>query len=315
MGTGAGDRAASARIVRALRDALGRGEPLGYEQLARAAGCTARTVRNYVEDAERTLGIGVQKERGANRTVRVRARPAADRVTIESVGLAVAREMLRGIFPVEGTRLEAPSAPMPLQIVVAARGAYQYREEHKRALLRWLNAAQARPRRAVRFAYTKPETRGRRATADRVVWPLGIVVRDLARVYLAGMPEEATDRADVRTYALERASDMRMLAPSAASAAPPGIEGARVVDAIDWPFSIYPPEADGVMVHVRFTPEQAPHVEGRLWHRTQRVSRRRDGSLDVRFGPANRGEVEAWVRQWGRGAMVFRDDRPRRGNQ
>jgi hypothetical protein len=284
-----------------------------YEELAQAARCTARSVRNYLDDARRTIGAPVERVRGADRTVRVLLRASEESVTIEHIGRTLAREMLRGIFPVAGTALERSGKPPRTQVVVAVRGAYQYDELHMRALRRWLDASQARPRRAARFTYAGRETR------ERVVWPVGIVVRDLARVYLAGVPEEADDGRDVRTYALERVlvrgagvRGPQVLSGSSAGVPPDGVDSARIVDAIDLPFSIYPPDVDGVMVHVRFTPDQARYVEGRLWHVTQRVRRLHDRSLDVRFGPANLDEAAAWVRQWGDGASTIGDERLRR---
>jgi predicted DNA-binding transcriptional regulator YafY len=226
--------------------------------------------------------------------------------TIEQIGRALSREMLRGIFPVAGTALERRGKPPRTQVVVAVRGAYQYEEQHMRILRRWLDASQARPRRAVRFSYAG------RKTGKRVVWPLGIVLRDLARVYLAGVPEDADSGRDVRTYALEHVlvgsnGALPLDAVSASRPPPEGMDGARVTDAIDLPFSIFPPEVDGVMVHVRFAVDQARYIERRLWHRTQRVRRLRDGSIDIRFGPANAEEAAAWIRQWGPGVQVLGD--------
>jgi hypothetical protein len=234
-------------------------------------------------------------------------------VTIEQIGRGLARELLRGIFPVAGTALERASKPARTQIVVAVRGAYEYEEAHMRMLRKWLDASQARPRRAVRFTYAGKETR------ERVAWPLGIVVRDLARVYLAGVPEEAEHGDDVRTFALEHVLTggngvraPQVVVGSAASAPPAGLDAARIVDAIDLPFSMFPADADGVMAHVRFPAQQARYVEGRRWHRTQEVRRNGDASVDLRFGPANLDEVAAWVRQWGRGVRVLGDESLRR---
>ena len=56
---------------------------------------------------------------------------------------------------------------------------------------------------------------------------------------------------------------------------------------------------------VRVCAEQAPYIVGRRWHSRQKIRRFRDGEVEIRFGPANRREVEAWVRQWGDGVLEW----------
>jgi hypothetical protein len=294
-------RDVSASITRRLLEALDTGVPLTRNELAERAGCSARTVHNYVADAERALGLRVRRERGEDRVVRFVADPGSAAATIEQLAHALAHEMLRRVFPVAGTRFgrRAPTRP---QLVVSVRGTYTYEERHLRVLRRWLQAASSRPRRGLRFGY--------RDKSELVAWPVGIVVRDLARVYLAGVPEHAERGQDIRTYALER---LRLdSAVSFMEGEPPeGIESARIVDAIDDPFSIFPPTDDGVMAHLRFARDEALYILGRTWHRTQKVEQRRDGAVDMTFGPADLGETAAWVRQWGAGVRVLGDKRLR----
>jgi len=189
-----------------------------------------------------------------------------------------------------------------VQVVVMARGAIAYTERHLRALRRWVGAAALRPRRAVLFQYEGSSS----GAGLRVVWPLGIVVRDLARVYLAGVPAEAESARDVRTYGLERialhdSQSALEVASVADSGSPPaGLDEVHIRDGLDVPFSVFPPnEGDLVHLEARFCREQARHIDGRIWHSRQKVTRHRDGTLTIAFGPCNRGEAEAWLRQWG----------------
>jgi hypothetical protein len=296
-------RDVSAGIIRRLREALEGGVPLTRTELAERARCSERTVHNYVVESERALGLRVRRERGADKAVRFVA-DVADTATIEQLGHALAHEMLRRVFPIEGTKFEHRGLSRS-QLLVSVRGTYVYDERHLRALRRWLQAASSKPRRAVRFGYRDGE--------QIVAWPIGIVVRDLARVYLGGVPASAERGTDVRTYALERIGLEAPLAFVDGGEPPTGIEAARIADGIDDPFSMFPPTHNGTMVHVRFAPTEAPYVLGRRWHRTQRVVQLRDGSVDMRFGPADLDEAAAWVRQWGTGVRVVGDRRLRAG--
>lgn len=229
--------------------------------------------------------LRVIRERGPDRRVRVRVDEDST-ATIEELGRVLAKEMLRRVFPMAGTALErVPNRPKAA-VIVAVRGAYEYEELHLRVLRDWLNAASGRPRREVRFEYEGVET------GLRVAWPLGIVVRDLARVYLLGVPSEAANANDVRTRALERVLSKRIdVLPLKDSGRPPkGIDSAPIEDSMDLPFSISPGErcpraralhARAGEVHSR--PEMAPEsadqeAEGWVAGRAVRAGRRRRGT-------------------------------------
>ena len=129
-----------------------------------------------------------------------------------------------------------------------------------------------------------------------------------------GVPAEADSGRDVRTYALERlglsgrGKSVESLAVADSDRPPKGLDVARIEDAADLPFSMYPAEAENAAhVHVRFAPEQARFVFGRRWHTNQTMRWRRDGGLDIRFGPADVREAAGWIRQWGRGVTVLGD--------
>ncbi|MCC6216467.1 MAG: WYL domain-containing protein [Polyangiaceae bacterium] len=303
-------RAARARVALGLREALLSGRALTYGELAGELGCSQRTVRNLLDAAPEALGCSVRRERGPRGVVRVRVVEPDGRETVEQLAQALARTLLRRIFPVAGTSLGARAQPGRAQVVVAVRGAHRYGERQLSALRAWLVAAADRPRVAVRFDYDGTE-RG-----ERIVWPLGVVVRDLARVYVAGVPEGAASARDVRTYALERlvlparGAGVERVPPGAAGAPPRGIERAVIEHAVDLPFSLFPAEGRAaVHVRVRFTAEQARHVRGRVWHRRQRERVLRSGELELEFGPADLGEALAWARQWGPSVTVLGDRR------
>jgi len=109
-------RARSAKIVRGLRAALETGAERSYEELARAAQCSPRTVRKYLKDAPSTLGLEVATRRGPDREVLVRAIvQGAEDKTVEELATAVAREVLQPLFPIAGTELGRASGTGGLQ--------------------------------------------------------------------------------------------------------------------------------------------------------------------------------------------------------
>ena len=288
-------RAASARIVASLQASLEGGAWLSTADLAKRAGCTDRAVRNYLAEAEQALGFAVERSAAAGGRVRYR-KAAAHSATIEQVGLLLGKEMLKNFFPVDGTSLARRSPAGHAEIVIAVRGAAVYEAKHKSALRRWLALAEARPRRALVFDYRATDGR----SAPRFVWPIGLLVRDLAQVYLVGVPVDAERPTDTRTYLLSRVQALpRVVPPAEAGEPPPWVDSASVRDVTDLPFSVVPPTHDPVNVDVTLSASQAEYLLGRVWHTDQRLTRRPDGALRVRFGPVDRGEAEAWVRTWG----------------
>lgn len=187
------------------------------------------------------------------------------------------------------------------QVVLSVRGVYVYGEPHLRVLRAWLRAAERIPRQAVRFRYDAAG--GRRG--DRTVWPLGILVKDATRVYLAGTPTDDEDGRDVRTFALEsvvlpRAGQALLVVhPSESGPPPPNIEAAVIDEAIDSPFSAAraSPETS-VHVRVRFTPVVARYIVGRRWHKRQRVRKLADGGVELAFGPVDKVEALSWIASW-----------------
>ena len=179
------------------------------------------------------------------------------------MALVVARALLRGIFPIEGTKLDEATEASRAQVVLSVRGVYAYGESHLRVLRSWLREAHRRPRRAVRFGYDAATSR--RGDA----WPLGIVVKDATRVYLAGTPTDADDGRDVRTFALEgvvlqkQGPTVRVLSTLDSGPPPSNLDAAVIDEAIDSPFSITRPSPEnGVHVRVTFSPVVARYIVG-----------------------------------------------------
>lgn len=58
-------------------------------------------------------------------------------------------------------------------------------------------------------------------------------------------------------------------------------------------------------VRLRFTRDQAPYVRERQWHKHQKISERKDGSLELAFKANHLFEVARWVLSWGAAVKVL----------
>lgn len=58
-------------------------------------------------------------------------------------------------------------------------------------------------------------------------------------------------------------------------------------------------------VQIEFVREHAPYVEEREWHPTQKIKKRRDGSLVLSLKVNHLFELKRWVLSWGRGVKVL----------
>lgn len=57
-------------------------------------------------------------------------------------------------------------------------------------------------------------------------------------------------------------------------------------------------------VKIRFSPDQAPYIEERTWHPSQKIEKRADGSIDLTMRVANLWEIKRWLIGYGADAQV-----------
>ncbi len=243
---------------------------------------------------------------------------------VNRAALALARGMLADLFPIDGTDLDQRmGAPRVLAI---ASGVPRFELHHKRALMRWIAAAERERPAAVQLRYRPARGDGDNAGAPddevrpRLVWPLGVILRDGRRVYLPALVEPAGSMADRRLFALERvvvgAKDCGVISVPESEAPPTRFlldERPRLQDLVQAGFGLVRPEAsaDRVDLAVRFDARQAPYVRARRWHPRQRELELYDGGMELRFGPVELREAIAWCSQWIDGVTVLGDARLR----
>lgn len=239
---------------------------------------------------------------------------------VNRAALALARGVLADLFPIDGTELDRRTSKS--RVLAIASGVPRFKVHHMRALMRWITAAE-------RDRPTAVELRYRAAQGDaagdpdgesrlRVVWPLGVILRDGRRVYLPALVEPAESLTDHRLFALERVvagpkdCGVTAIADGTLAAPPFLIESRpRLRDLVQPGFGVVRPDAavDRVDLHVRFDARQAAYVRGRRWHTRQREVELDDGGLELHFGPVETREALGWCSQWFDGLTVLGDAR------
>jgi hypothetical protein len=102
----------------------------------------------------------------------------AERKATDRALRALARGVLEGFFPLDGTPLERR---VRARVFAFASGVPRFAEQHRKTLLRWIAAAEQQPSAPHWLQYETAE--------PRLVWPLGVLLRDGRRVYLQGLVE------------------------------------------------------------------------------------------------------------------------------
>ncbi len=298
-------RAVSAAIHQRLEDALAQGEPRTYQQLADHAGCTVRSVRNYLERAEEIFGFPVEKTRDEEH-----------RIVVRAVGATSTRSRPRGTAPDPlATALTRALFPNPSDsssaspVIVALPGLPTYGAHQARAVRLWAEAAAAKRPRALRLRHAIP-------TGGEVYFPTAVVVHNVSGVVLLGAPTYALGLDDGIAIALEDVPDEPGACEAVHNVAPPPVSIVKMREAStsDLPFTLRTPSSGEplVRVHVRFGVPVAARLQGRLWHRSQRVVVRRDGELDVRFGPVPLADAASWAAAFGDAIRVLGDKKLRK---
>ncbi len=288
-------RAVSATILQRLHQALAHGEPLSYQQLAEHAGCTVRSVRNYLDQPAEIFGFPIEKSRDSQHRVLVRAvlsSPVSPPADVDPFHDA----FLHALFP-----SDAPSGP----VVVALPNLPRYGRHQALVARRWAEHGRSRNQ-AVRLRFPG-------FSLHPTLWPLGVVVHHHEGVVLIGLPCDASAPSSPLAFALHRLPDDPDLLEPIDRTQPPWLKDVSLEQLVDLPFCATPPGDDTMVeVHVRFDASLTDRLRHCLWHRSQVLVLRTDGQLDVRFGPVPLRLAASWVCSFGSGVSVQGDKRLRK---
>jgi hypothetical protein len=311
-------RAVSAAIHSRLRDALLRGNPITYAQLASEADCTVRSVRNYLERSVEIFGFPVERIRGDGHNVFVRAlvppdepiptvvdasplpAPSQSKDCFDQIGEALAQSL----------RSQSAAHPAPRSaIFIALRALPSYSPAHSAVLSRFLAACERHPTTTVSVRvgdiWTPP------------IVPLAVVLRDIRGILLI-FAKRLDDTLLVNSIALCDVSDaddaIRDVEPSPdfSDLDPESID---LIDVLDLPFAVTPKSSSPksrVSVHLRFEKDHSALARSRWWHHSQRLIAHRDGSTELRFGPVDANAAASLVVSLGKTVEVLGDKRLRK---
>lgn len=237
---------------------------------------------------------------------------------VDRAAYSLARGFLEGLFPLDGTTLDALTRRRNSRVLAFASGVPKFNEHHMRALMKWIAASEHDPPRAVMLRYARAS--GPRASAapvePRLVWPVGVIVREGRRVYLPGLVAPAESLDDARNFALDRVlagvRDCGVWVAEASQQHPSEFllrSRPRPQELVHAPFGLVRPSVSEqpVMVAVRFDAAQAVYVRDRRWFPKQDELVTPDGALELRFGPVDVREAVAWCSQWIDGLTVLGD--------
>jgi len=142
------------------------------------------------------------------------------------------------------------------------------------------------------ISYRKP---GGLESTERRVDPYHLV-RYQGEWYLIG---HCYRRGAIVTFAMSRIESVLLLEKN--FSVPDDFDHARYAGA---QFGIFSGERE-VLVKVWFSAEHAPYVLEREWHPQQILTRKKDGSVVLRFPAQHLYEVRRWILSWGSGAKAL----------
>ena len=79
----------------------------------------------------------------------------------------------------------------------------------------------------------------------------------------------------------------------------------KLDDFVDDAFGAHVGKQASQRVAIEFSKERAAYARGRVWHRTQEIEERGDGTVRLAFTCKNLVPVVSWVLEWGPHARVI----------
>ncbi len=289
------------RIHERLKD----GAALNCTRLAREMEVSRKTIQRDIDHMRDRLGLPIEYDRAAHSyayTETVEAFPTVQMSEGDAVALFVAE---RALEPLRGTPLFDRLRATFDKLTSNLKGTIDVTaDDHAAVSFRHFGEGRTNPaafdalqkardqQREVTFAYQKP---GGHGSESRRVRPYHLTHRDNLWYLVA----HDCARDAIRTFALPRMSDVQLTRktfdlpddfdPTAFFASALGVvEG----------------KGDYAIV-IHFSAEVAHRIEERDWHESQKLKRRRDGSVELHLRLSSLGEIERWVLGWGDQAEVL----------
>jgi predicted DNA-binding transcriptional regulator YafY len=140
-------------------------------------------------------------------------------------------------------------------------------------------------------------TMSRKKVAQREVAPYKIWFYD-GTFYLIG---HCRLKKDIRIFAIDRIKMINLTGER--FAVPPDFDADEFMKAS---FGVF--QGQPTHVKVLFTPNAAGYVREKVWHSSQKISERKDGSVILEVDVAGIKEIKHWILRWGSQAQVLEPD-------
>lgn len=160
-------------------------------------------------------------------------------------------------------------------------------------------------RRLVRFAYRGGRGRAQRgylAPFAMLLYKHGLYV--VGKRLASATETESIEAGEVINLAAERFIEAEWIRDS--SFVPP--RGFKLADVVDDSFGAHIGKGKAREVVVEFSKDRAAYARARLWHRTQKIEERSDGTVRLQFTCRNIDPVVSWVLEWGPHAKAVAPD-------
>ncbi len=303
-----------ARLQTTAEDgANGHAAPVNCSGLARELEVNPKTVQRDIDFMRDQLGLPIGYDaarRGFRYTRRAVQFPTVRISEGELVALAVARQALTQY---RGTPFEAPlsaafaklTAGLENEIQFAWRGeldeSISFRSSAGRGVIADLRAFETASQAVLdseelEFRYQKL---GAPAAEPRRVRPLHLACVDNGWYLFA--QDLARTELPVRTYALTRMAELRATGVRFDRPA----NGFSLEAHLANSFGVFAPTGPPVRVRLRFAAYAGRLIGERVWHASQRVTPRADGSIELELEVGLSPEVESWVLGWGEHVEVL----------
>jgi predicted DNA-binding transcriptional regulator YafY len=288
-----------------IHDRLRDGASLNCTRFAAELDVSRKTIQRDIDHMRDRMGLPLEYDRGTHSyiyTAPVEAFPTVQMSEGDAFALFVAE---RALEPLRGTPLFGRLQATFEKLTSSLKGSIELTaEDHDAVSFRQfgegrtnseafdqLQKAQS-DEREVTFSYKKP---GATRAESRQVRPYHLTHRDNLWYLVA----HDISRDDIRTFALPRMSQVKMTAK-------------HFTRPTEFNPETFFASALGVVagkgdydIHVRFAASAAERIEERVWHDSQKTTRRRDGSVDLHLRLGSLLEIERWILGWGADAEVI----------
>jgi hypothetical protein len=273
------------------------GKPMTYQQLAAQAGCTVRSVRNYLNHAQSLFGFSIKKTRvPGSRVLLITADMPAPPPAHSPLRSLLGELLFHHLFPAH----QHDDVPTGMAII---DGWPAYDPRHRLIADRWIAACQHDPWKPVRLHCSSAGN-----SLERVLWPVTTLLHVADGVSLIGVDVASqTSPSFVRVGLADILPDEDGVTPVEGDLLLPASTRRQWIELCSTaPVVRFGGEDDTIVnLHLRFLPPVVDDVRHRVWDTSQRVVFRRDGAMDLHIPRVPLSWAASLAASFGEGVEVL----------